>query len=504
MKLKKLEIIGFKSFYEKANIQFPQGISAVVGPNGCGKSNIIDALRWVMGEQSVKQLRGKSMEDVIFSGANSKAPLNMAEVSLTLSNDNGDSPEELKEFTEINLTRRLYRSGESAYFLNKQPCRLKDIHNVFWGSGLGSKSYAIIQQGRIGAITDANPEELRFFVEEAAGVTRYKNRKNEALRKIDTTQSNLLRVTDIISEIKRQMASLKRQARKAEIYNNYQKQIKALEVYLGIHQFEDYAARIRETDSLLNELQDLDISHISEIKKLDASVEEIKLKRWQKNQEISEQKSNQFETQRQIDRNENDLVHLRKEIKRLSEESAELKAARIQLEEKNQQMLSEIDQVKNEAAAINEEISTVKTRIQQERASSETINNNLATLSTDLDSNKARLMDLIAREAQYKNIYQTTINNKESLQKRLTKVDEDLDQAQKEIKRARGLEDKAHEKLETIKQEINDLKDQITTTGNQLEQKNRALGQQVKLTQTIELERNTVKSNLNTLKKMED
>ncbi|MGD2038102.1 MAG: chromosome segregation protein SMC, partial [Desulfobacterales bacterium] len=504
MKLKKLEIIGFKSFYDKANIQFPQGISAVVGPNGCGKSNIIDALRWVMGEQSVKQLRGKSMEDVIFSGANSKAPLNMAEVSLTLSNDNGDSPEELKEFTEINLTRRLYRSGESAYFLNKQPCRLKDIHNVFWGSGLGSKSYAIIQQGRIGAITDANPEELRFFVEEAAGVTRYKNRKNEALRKIDTTQSNLLRVTDIISEIKRQMASLKRQARKAEIYNNYQKQIKALEVYLGIHQFEDYAARIRETDSLLNELQDLDISHISEIKKLDASVEEIKLKRWQKNQEISEQKSNQFETQRQIDRNENDLVHLRKEIKRLSEESAELKAARIQLEEKNQQMLSEIDQVKNEAAAINEEISTVKTRIQQERASSETINNNLATLSTDLDSNKARLMDLIAREAQYKNIYQTTINNKESLQKRLTKVDEDLDQAQKEIKRARGLEDKAHEKLETIKQEINDLKDQITTTGNQLEQKNRALGQQIKLTQTIELERNTVKSNLNTLKKMED
>jgi chromosome segregation protein len=412
MKLKKLEIIGFKSFYDKANIQFPQGISAVVGPNGCGKSNIIDALRWVMGEQSVKQLRGKSMEDVIFSGANSKAPLNMAEVSLTLSNDNGDSPEELKDFTEINLTRRLYRSGESAYFLNKQPCRLKDIHNVFWGSGLGSKSYAIIQQGKIGAITDANPEELRFFVEEAAGVTRYKNRKNEALRKINTTQNNLLRVTDIISEIKRQMASLKRQARKAEIYNNYQKQIKALEIYLGVHYFEDYASRIQETDSLLNELQDLDLSHVTEIKKLDASVEEIKLKRWQKNQEISEQKSSQFETQRNIDRNENDLIHLRREIKRLSEESVELKAARVQLEEKNHQMLSEIDQVKNEASAINEEITTVRTRIDQEKASTETITAKLAELDNDLESNKAGLMDLIAREAQYKNIYQTTINNK--------------------------------------------------------------------------------------------
>ena len=504
MKLKKLEVTGFKSFYDKANIQFPQGISAVVGPNGCGKSNIIDALRWVMGEQSVKQLRGKSMEDVIFSGANGRAPLNMAEVSLTLSNENGDSPEELKEFTEINLTRRLYRSGESAYFLNRQPCRLKDIHNVFWGSGLGSKSYAIIQQGKIGAITDANPEELRFFVEEAAGVTRYKNRKNEALRKIDITKNNLLRVTDIILEIKRQMASLKRQARKAEIYNNYQKQIKAREIYLGLHFYEDYAARIQETDSLLNELQDLDISHTTKIKKLDASIEEIKLKRWQKNQEISEQKSNQFETQRNIDRYENDLVHLRTEIKRLSEESVELNAARAQLEEKNQEMLSEIDQVKNEASALNEEIATVRTRIHQERASTETITEKLATLNKDLESNKARLMDLITREAQYKNIYQTTINNKESLQKRLTKVDEDLDQAQKEINRTRGLEGKAREQLETIKRRINDLQDQLNTTGRQLEQKSSALGQQVKLTQTLELERNTVKSNLNTLKKMED
>jgi chromosome segregation protein len=388
--------------------------------------------------------------------------------------------------------------------LNRQPCRLKDIHNVFWGSGLGSKSYAIIQQGKIGAITDANPEELRFFVEEAAGVTRYKNRKNEALRKIDTTKNNLLRVTDIISEIKRQMASLKRQARKAEIYNNYQKQIKALETYVGLHFYEDYAARIQETDSLLNELQDLDISHTTEIKKLDASIEEIKLKRWQKNQEISEQKSNQFETQRNIDRYENDLVHLRTEIKRLSEESVELNAARAQLEEKNQEMLSEIDQVKNEAAALNEEIATVKTRIHQERASTETITEKLAALNNDLESNKARLMDLIAREAQHKNIYQTTINNKESLQKRLTKVDEDLDQAQKEINRTRGLEGKAREQLETIKRRINDLQDQLNTTGRQLEQKSSALGQQVKLTQTLELERNTVKSNLNTLKKMED
>ncbi len=504
MKLKKLEIAGFKSFYDKSGIDFPQGISAVVGPNGCGKSNIIDALRWVMGEQSVKQLRGKAMEDVIFSGANGKPPLNMAEVSLTLSNENGDSPEELKEFTEINLTRRLYRSGESAYFLNKQPCRLKDIHNVFLGSGVGAKSYAVIQQGKIGAITEAGPEELRYFVEEAAGVTRFKNYKIEALRKIEFTKNNLLRVTDIILEIKRQMASLKRQARKAEIYNNYHKQIKALEVYLGLHYCENYEGRIQETDKLLKELQDLDISHTTQMKKLDALVEEIKLKRWQKNQEISEQKSNQFETQRNIDRMENDRVHLHQEIKRLAAESVELDSARVDLEQKNQEMLSEIEQVKEETAQMNAVIATTKDQLNQQKAQKQTIAEKLSALNQELESNKARLMDLVTREAQYKNIYQTTINNKESLQKRLTKVDEDQAQAEKQINQTGRLEQKARDQLDAINRDLNDLQTQISDAGRLLDQKNSALAKQVKLTQTLELERNTVKSKFNTLKKMED
>jgi chromosome segregation protein len=187
MKLKKLEVIGFKSFLDKAQIDFPQGISAIVGPNGCGKSNVIDAIRWAMGEQSVKQLRGKSMEDVIFSGADGRSPLNMAEVTLTLLNNNGTSPEEFKDFSEIQVTRKLYRSGESVYLLNKRACRLKDIHNLFLGSGMGSRSYAVIQQGNIGAITDAGPEERRVFIEEAAGISRYKTRKKEALQKVDAT-----------------------------------------------------------------------------------------------------------------------------------------------------------------------------------------------------------------------------------------------------------------------------------------------------------------------------
>jgi chromosome segregation protein len=504
MKLKKLEITGFKSFFDKATIQFPPGISAVVGPNGCGKSNVVDAIRWVMGEQSLKQLRGKSKEDIIFSGTNGRAALNMAEVSLTIANDNGSAPEELKDFTEINLTRRLYRSGESAYFLNRQPCRLKDIHNVFLGSGLGSKSYAVIQQGNIGAITDADPVERRYFIEEAAGTTRYKNRKVEALRKVEITKRNLLRVNDILLEIKRQMASLKRQARKAELYNNYQSRIQILDVRLGIHYFDEFTRQIEEADSLLQELNDADIGHSSELKKLDAAIEDIKLKRWEKNQEIAEQKSDKYETQRNIDRTENDLAHLRDEIKRLSREITEFEVARKDLAQKNDDLVSEIAQVQQENVNLKAEMANERERLNQHRQSSQQTRDELSKLNRDLESGKSQLMNLMTREAQYKNIYQNAASNKESLQRRLKRKDEEEALAKKQIKTAQSKESQADSQMSAIKQELQALNSRISDSRSHLDENAAALAKQVKLVQTLELERNTTKSKYNALKKMED
>jgi len=504
MKLKKLEIAGFKSFYDKATIEFPSGISAVVGPNGCGKSNVVDAIRWVMGEQSLKQLRGKAKEDIIFSGTNGKPPLNMAEVSLTLANDNGNAPEELKDFTEINLTRRLYRSGETAYFLNRQPCRLKDIHNVFLGSGLGAKSFAVIQQGNIGAITEASPEERRYFIEEAAGTTRYKNRKIEALRKVEITNQNLLRVNDILAEIKRQMASLKRQARKAEIYNRYQIRIKTLDVRLGIHHHDDYSSQLEKTDALIRALKDADIGHTSELKKLDAAVEEIKLKRWQKNQEISDHKSKKYDAQREIDRAENDLAHLRSEIERLDREATELEAARINLVQKNDAMTAEISQAEHENRQLNSEIENVKQHLQQKRQDSEQISQSLAGLNQALESARAHLMELTTREVQYKNIYQNAASNKESLQRRLKRADEEELLAQNQIKDHQSRESRATEELNSIKQQIAALSEEIDLSRGHLDEKAAALSGQVKFAQTLELERNTARSQYNALKKMED
>ena len=362
MKLKKLEILGFKSFLDKAAIHFPPGISAVVGPNGCGKSNIIDALRWVMGEQSVKTLRGKSMEDIIFAGASGKPPLNMAEVALTLVNDNGSVPAELRDYAEIMITRRLYRSGESGYFLNKRPCRLKDIHNLFLGSGLGAKSFAVIQQGNIGAITDAGPDERRHFIEEAAGVTRFKQRRIETARKIEATRQNLYRVMDIVGEIKRQMASLKRQARKAELYKTYQERTRTFDIFIGLHYYDQYSAELTESTTLLQELKDADLNHVSEIKKLDAAVEDIKLQRWQKNQEIAEQKSRKHERQRKLDKTENELQHTRGEIKRLDEEISELQSACDDLEAKNARMVAEIGESENQRQELEQAIQALDLR----------------------------------------------------------------------------------------------------------------------------------------------
>src|SRR5512133_257181 len=234
MKIKRLEISGFKSFVEKAVFDFPAGITAVVGPNGCGKSNVVDAIRWVMGEQSAKNLRGRQMEDVIFGGSESRKPLGMAEVSLVFSTDDGRIPAKYLNFAEIQVTRRLYRDGESEYLLNKTPCRLMDITELFMDTGVGARAYSIIEQGRIGMILLSKPEERRFLIEEAAGVTKYKSRKQVAVKKIEMSRQNLLRVGDIVSELKRQLNSLQRQAKKAERFREYRDELKEIETAFAV------------------------------------------------------------------------------------------------------------------------------------------------------------------------------------------------------------------------------------------------------------------------------
>ncbi len=199
MKIRKLELQGFKSFVDRTVLTFEHDVTAVVGPNGCGKSNTVDAIRWCMGEQSARHLRGKSMDDVIFNGSDSRAPHPFAEVTLTFDNRDGLAPPEFAAYAEIAVTRRLTRDGNSEYLINKTPVRLMDVTNLFLGSGAGTKAYSIVEQGRVGLIVTSKPEDRRALLEEAAGITRFKARKKLAERRLELTRQNLLRVSDFLA-----------------------------------------------------------------------------------------------------------------------------------------------------------------------------------------------------------------------------------------------------------------------------------------------------------------
>src|SRR5256712_7404472 len=249
MYLKNLTVLGFKSFAEKSSLNFQPGVTAIVGPNGCGKSNVSDAIRWVLGEQSAKALRGGEMGAAIFNGTDGRKPMGLAEVSLTI----GDVDEEhLKAagvemaYNEVTVTRRVFRDGGSEYFINKTACRLKDIQQLFMGTGVGRTSYSIMAQGNITQILSSKPEDRRLIFEEAAGITKYKSQKKEAMRKLEYTEQNLLRVEDLVKEVKRQIGSLQRQAGKARKYKQLSAELQHLDTPLARHQFDVLQTEIRE------------------------------------------------------------------------------------------------------------------------------------------------------------------------------------------------------------------------------------------------------------------
>jgi chromosome segregation protein len=255
MKIKKLELVGFKSFVDRTVVHFDHDVLGIVGPNGCGKSNIVDAIRWCMGEQSAKHLRGRAMEDVIFSGSESRAGHEFAEVTLTFDNDDPrDLPLEYKEYAEVAVTRRLDRTGNSEYLINKTQVRLKDVTDLFLGTGAGTKAYSIVEQGKIGLIVSAKPEDRRLLIEEAAGITKFKSRKRAAERKIELTQQNLLRVGDIVAEIERNLGSLKRQAAKAERYIAYRGELEDLQLHEASHRYLEIVGWIKLESSEVERL----------------------------------------------------------------------------------------------------------------------------------------------------------------------------------------------------------------------------------------------------------
>lgn len=327
MHFKKIELAGFKSFADKIEIKFDTGITAIVGPNGCGKSNVADAIRWVLGEQSSKSLRGSSMQDVIFNGTKKRKSLSYSEATLTF--DNTDRFFDL-EYDEIAITRKLYRSGDSEYLINKQPARLKDIINLFYDSGIGRDGYSIIGQGKVEEIISSKPETRRVIFEEAAGIAKFKSRKVEAERKLDRTKDNLVRLRDIISELERQLGPLKRQAEVAKKFLELRDQLKDLEVNAYIYQYENsnkQKLEIKEKlDGILEELG-LRESDFAKVDKLyEKNMQEI---------DLIDSKINSYHQQ---------ILALTVEIEKQSSEVRLVKERTKYLQEQNQRLGSELSQ----------------------------------------------------------------------------------------------------------------------------------------------------------------
>jgi chromosome segregation protein len=393
MRIKKLSIMGFKSFMDKVDILFPFGISAVVGPNGCGKSNIVDAIRWAMGEQSPKQLRGRQMEDIIFNGAGELKPLGMAEVSIVLENGDNSFPHEFADRDELSVTRRLYRSGESEYLLNNVPCRLKDIQEIFMDTGLGNKAYSIIGQGMIGSIVEQKPEDTRMMLEEAAGITRFKKKEAESRRKLELTKRNLQRVEDILVEVESQMRSLKRQAAKARRYKSIGAEIQRLELVLNANAYHLLKAesvnRIKSTDDLVQE----EIALTTEISKQQAAIESLNTDLEEKDGEIVSVRNNHLRVKEDFNRKESALESLITEKKmqlelenRLKLEKEDIKKGLSSLDEEKTGLVEKAHKLKEESAALANDISMVEKRMKGRRELLKEVREEYEAASTQVGS----------------------------------------------------------------------------------------------------------------------
>jgi len=392
LKIKRIEICGFKSFVERTSISFPEPITAIVGPNGCGKSNIVDAIRWVMGEQSAKHLRGRAMDDVIFAGSETRGPTGMAEVSLTfdaraLGQDAapGGVPWGAVGPEEVVVTRRLYRGGDSEYLLNGVPSRLRDVVEFFLGTGVGSKAYAIIEQGRIGFIVSSRPDDRRGLFDEAAGITKYKVKKKAAERRMDSTRQHLLRVSDIIGEIESRLRSLRLQAQKAERYKRYKAELRDIELWSAAQRYLGFLA---EEKALLAERTDLGERHESNGGTLavdEASVEVERLAVSEEQSELNAAKDDLFNLSNKAQLGMQRAQHHEDEAAALT---ARAEAARHEIEDLALRMAensASIEGLEGQLHALDEQATTSRSDFEAKEHEHEELREALAVARRELD-----------------------------------------------------------------------------------------------------------------------
>ena len=468
MFLKRLELQGFKSFADKTTLDFMHGITTVIGPNGSGKSNISDSIRWVLGEQSMKSLRGAKTEDVIFAGTQNRKSLGFAEVSIIIDNEDGRLP---IEFSEVTVTRRLYRSGESGYFINKTPCRLKDILELFMDTGIGKDGYSIIGQGRIDEILSNKSEERRHVFEEAAGIVKYRTRKLESEKKLEQTKVNLLRINDILSEIEGNIEPLKVQSEKAKKFLSLREELKSIEVGLFIYNIEIYKQKIEEVikdedifntqivreeerltnmQSLKEELREAIDNITNQIESMQNLSIENEKKKEQLTSEININKERISNNISNYDRFKDEIEESEKRIKELEDEKVQKQGKKENLFENKEKFTKELDEKEKELAKLTEklsekelEIESKKQKVDKNTDEKYEILNTISTLEANKENSEKRKSNIKQEIDSYISELDSSRIHKEEIGKSFYEIDsrrnkikselEEIDEKRKEV-----------------------------------------------------------------------
>jgi chromosome segregation protein len=387
MYLKNLTVLGFKSFADKTSLNFQPGVTAIVGPNGCGKSNVSDAIRWVLGEQSAKALRGGEMADVIFNGTDGRKPLGMAEVSLTIG---GVDEEQLRaagveiSYNEVTVTRRVFRDGGSEYFINRTPCRLKDVQQLFMGTGMGKTSYSIMAQGNITQILSSKPEDRRLIFEEAAGITKFKSQKKESLRKLEATEQNLLRVADLIREVKRQIGSLQRQAGKARRFKQIQIELQHLDTQLARHQLDILIGEIRDRQTSADQLRNDIETESAAVLQCEDEITELRERLSELEHEIAVTHQRGLELKGEIDRHESRVQFNEERLAEFATQNTKAMADITEAEERR-------GFAQNEFTSVKERLTSSEAALAQHRESLQTRQAALQQVENEIRSGQEQL-----------------------------------------------------------------------------------------------------------------
>ena len=480
MYLKRLELQGFKSFADKTVLEFMPGITSVIGPNGSGKSNISDAIRWVLGEQSIKSLRGSKSLDIIFAGTQNRKSLGFAEASLIFDNEDGQLP---IEYTEVTVSRKIYRSGETGYFINKVPCRLKDVLELFMDTGIGKDGYSIIGQGKIDEILSNKSEDRRHIFEEAAGIVKYRTRKQESEKKLEHTKLNLLRINDILSEIKSNIDPLKEQAEKAKKYLNLKEELKNIEIGLFIYNIEKYKQTLEEIikdeeifTSQCNEEEE-NLQTVKQLKeKLKSEVDEITIK-------IEEMSNIGFESQKEIEmlnsdisvantrisnnkentqRFEKEIEELKTRKQELEEELKQKQEKEINLKKNKEKFEKELKQKEEELAKITEKLSSKELEIEGYKKQVEENIDKKYELQTQINTQNINFENYEKRQKQIKNEITSHISEldstrlqKEEISKQFYEIDAKRNKIVKSLEEINSKKEIADKKIQNFNNEIN-------------------------------------------------